>query len=262
MNEASRQFMAEMQGKLTQYFSGEEIETLTFVLGIDYDTLRGGTKPTKVNSLLVEMARNGRLEDLLRETRRTRGNVVWPDVPADFELPQGASGSETDGATIYHIASLNTGGGAFVGGNVTAAGDVHAGAKSVAGDEIKGSKYVLSGDFRGAMLNIESRLDNVTQTIGGMPAIRPDQKEQLAQLVAELKRVLNQIAPQQAAEAETLARRIGALADEATVPSPDREAVRELSDIVRRAAARLAPTVPTVMTLVASIIELVAAIIK
>ena len=261
MNEASRQFMAEMQDKLTQYFSGEEIETLAFVLGVDYDSLRGGTKPTKVNSLLAFVARNGRLVALLAEARRQRVNVVWPDVPADFQLPQGAGGSETDGATIYNIAALNTGGGAFVGGNVSATGDVNAGAKSVAGDEIKGSKYVLSGDFRGAMLNIESRLDNVTQTIGALPTVRPDQKEQLVQLVAELKRVLNQIAPQQAPEAETLVRRIDALAEEAAAANPDREAVGELGDIVKRAAARLASTVPTVMTLVASIIELVAAII-
>lgn len=261
MNEASREFLAEMQGKLSQYFSGEEIETLAFVLGVDYDSLRGGTKPTKINSLIAEMARNGRLESLLREARRQRTNVTWPDVPADFALPQGSSGSETAGATIYHIASLNTGGGAFVGGSVTAGGDVEAGSKNVGGDEIKGSKYVMSGDFRGAMLNIESRLDNVTQTLGALPAAQPDQKEQLAQLVAELKRVLNQIAPQQASEAETLVRRIGALADEATAAHPDREAVRDLGEIVKRAAAKLAPTVPTVMTLVASIIELVAAII-
>ena len=261
MNEASREFLAEMQGKLSQYFSGEEIETLAFVLGVDYDSLRGGTKPTKINSLIAEMARNGRLESLLREARRQRTNVTWPDVPADFALPQGSSGSETDGATTYHIAPLNTGGGAFVGGSVTAGGDVEAGSKNVGGDEIKGSKYVMSGDFRGAMLNIESRLDNVTQTLGALPAAQPDQKEQLAQLVAELKRVLNQIAPQQASEAETLVRRIGALADEATAAHPDREAVRDLGEIVKRAAAKLAPTVPTVMTLVASIIELVAAII-
>ncbi len=262
MNSNSRQFLADLQGKLSQYFNIEEIETLTFMLGIDYDTLRGGTKPTKVNSLIADVARNGRLEELLREVRRLRGNVTWPVVPADFELPQGAAGSEADGATIYHIGTLNTGGGGFVGGNVHGAGDLHLGARHVAGDEVKGNKYVFSGDFRGAMLNIESRLDNVTQTIGALPTARPDQKEQLAQLVAELKRVLNLIPPQQVPEAEALARRVAALADEAAAPSPDRQAIDELGEIVKRAAGKLASSVPTVMTLVASIIELVAAIIE
>ena len=172
MNEASREFLAEMQSKLSQYFSGEEIETLAFILGVDYDSLRGGTKPTKVNALIADIARNGRLENLLREARKQRANVVWPAVPADFTLPQGASGSESDGATIYQIGSLNTGGGAFIGGGVTAGGSVNAGHTAVAGDEIKGSKYVMSGDFRGAILNIESRLDNVTQSLQAAPTIR------------------------------------------------------------------------------------------
>lgn len=262
MNEASREFLAEMQGKLSQYFSGEEIETLAFVLGVDYDALRGGTKPTKVNSLISDLARNGRLDDLLREVRKQRANVNWPDLPPNFTLPQGASGSETDGATIYQIGSLNTGGGAFIGGGVTAAGDVNAGQKSVAGDEIKGSKYVMSGDFRGAILNIESKLDNVTQSFAAMPNARPDQKEQLAQLVAELKRVLGSIAPEQAPDAETLVRRVGVLAEEATAANPDPQSVSDLGDLVKRAAGKLASTLPNVMTLVASIIELVAAIIK
>ena len=262
MNEASRQFLADLQGKMSQYFNGEEVETLAFVLGIDYESLRGGTKPTKINSFIYDAARNGRLSELLAELARQRGNVTWPAVPPDFTLPQGTAGSETDGATIYHIASLNTGGGAFVGGSITAGGDVNAGAKTVHGDEIKGSKYIMSGDFRGAMINIESRLDNVTQIIGQSPHAQPDQKEQLEQLIAELKRALNQIAPQQAAEAETLVRRIGALAEEATAINPDREAVNELGEIARRAAAKLASSVPTVVTLVASIIELVAAMVS
>lgn len=261
MNETSRQFLADLQGKMSQYFNGEEVETLAFVLGIDYDSLRGATKPTKINSLISDAARNGRLEELLREVKRQRGNVAWPAMPTDFSLPQGTAGSESDGATIYHIASLNTGGGAFVGGNITAGGDVNAGAKTVHGDEVKGSKYVMSGDFRGAMVNIESRLDNVTQVVGKSAVGRPDQKEQLEQLIVELKRALNKVPPQQAGEAETLARRIGALAEEATAASPDREAVDELGEIARRAAGKLAASVPTVMTLVASIIELVGAMV-
>ncbi len=112
MNEASRQFMADLQGKLSQYFNIEEIETLTFVLGIDYDSLRGGTKPTKVNSLISDVARNGRLEELLREVRRLRGNVTWPDMPAGFELPLDAAGSEADGVAkplfLHLVEGLNS----------------------------------------------------------------------------------------------------------------------------------------------------------
>ncbi len=262
MNEESRRFLADLQGKLSQYFNGDEIETMAFVLGVDYESLRGGTKPTKVNSLIFDLARNGRLDDLLGEARKQRANVGWPDIPQNFTLPQGASGSETDGATIYHIGSLNTGGGAFVGGGISAGGDVNAGQKSVGGDEIKGSKYVMSGDFRGAILNIESRLDNVTQSLTAMPQARLDQKEQLANYITELKRLLGRISPEQVPDAETLVRRVSALAEEATAANPDRESLTELGEIVKRAAGKLSSAVPGVMTLVASIIELVAALVK
>jgi len=257
MNEASRQFLAELQGKLTQYFNGEEIETLAFVLGVDYDSLRGGTKPTKVNSLISDLARNGRLDQLLIETKKQRANVTWPDIPADFTLPQGTAGSETDGATVYQIQNLHTGGGAFIGGGVTAGGDVNAGQKRVAGDEIGGSKYVMSGDFRGAVLNIESRLDGVSQSIGAAPSMMPNQREELERLMADLKTALSRVPPEHMPAAETLARRIDALAEEATADQPDQETITDLGDIARRAAGKLADVVPGIARVVAVIVEIV-----
>ena len=84
----------------------------------------------------------------------------------------------------------------------------------------------------------------------------------MAQLVGELKQTLGGISPEQLPDAETLVRRVGALAEEATAANPDREAVAELGEIVRRAAGKLASSMPTVATLVASIIELVAALVR
>ena len=80
MNEESRLFLADVQSKLNTYFSGEEIETLAFVLGIDYDALRGGTKPTKVNALILDAARKGQIAQLLGWARRERTNVTWPEM--------------------------------------------------------------------------------------------------------------------------------------------------------------------------------------
>jgi hypothetical protein len=259
MDEASRQFLAELQNKMSQFFSGEEIETLAFILGVDYDSLRGNGKPTKINALILDVARNGRMELLLAEVRRQRTNVQWPNAPADLTLPQ--SSDSAAGATVYHIGSLHTGGGAFIGGGVQAGGDVQAGQKSVGGDEIKGNQYVMSGDFRGAILNIESRLDNVTQSLSAMPTAQPDQRAQLAQLMDDLKRALAAVPPEQLADAQTVARRVENLAEEATAANPDREAIADLGEIVQRAAGKLANAVPNVLSLVASIIELVAALV-
>ena len=255
MNEESRLFLADVQSKLNTYFSGEEIETLAFVLGIDYDALRGGTKPTKINSLIMDAARKGQLGPLLAWAREERSNVTWPDAPVRLELPAGAA--EEGGATVFQIGTLNTGGGGFFAGPVSAGGDVQAGRKDVAGDEIKGSKYVMSGDFRGAVLNIESRLENVVQTLGAMPHAAPDQRQELARLVGELKVALAQVSPEAVGDAANLTKRVEALAEEAAGDAPDPEYVRDLGESLKRAAGKL----PGIATLVAAIVELVAAIV-
>ena len=255
MNEESRLFLADVQSKLNTYFSGEEIETLAFVLGIDYDALRGGTKPTKINSLLMDAARKAQLGPLLAWAREERTNVTWPDAPARLELPAGAA--EEGGATVFQIGTLNTGGGGFFAAPVSAGGDLQAVRKDVGGDEIKGSKYVMSGDFRGVVLNIESRLDNVTQTLGALPNAAPDQRQELARLVGELKAALAQVPPEAVGDATNLTKRVEALAEEAAGDAPDPEYVRDLGESLKRAAGKL----PGIATLVAAIVELVAAIV-
>ena len=144
--------------------------------------------------------------------------------------------------------TINTGGGAYFGGPVTAAGDIQAGRKTVGGDEIKGSKYVMSGDFRGAVLNIESRLDNVTQTLGAMPNAAPDQRQELARLVGELKTALAAVPPEAVSDATNVTKRVEALAQEATGDAPDPELVRGLGESLKRAASKLANSLPGVAT--------------
>ena len=88
---------------------------------------------------------------------------------------------------------INTGGGAYIGGGIHSGGDVVVGDRTVGGDAIKGSKYEMSGDFRGAVLNIESQLANVTQTILAAPvgdAVgRADLNGLVASLQAEIERL-------------------------------------------------------------------------
>ncbi len=113
--------------------------------------------------------------------------------------------------------TINTGGGAYVGGNISAGGDVNLGAKTVGGDEIKGSKYVMSGDFRGAVLNIESQLSNVTQSILASAVGGPAERADLNSLVAALQAELERLPASHAADAEVITVRLakvtGALAD-------------------------------------------------
>lgn len=256
MNQPSRAFLADMQSKLCTYFDGDEIQTMSFVLGVDYDTLRGATKPTKVNSLLTHVGRLGRLPELLTYADMNRNNVDWPDLPADFELPQGVAGSETDGATVYHIGTLNTQGGAFVSATSVSGSDF-SNAKTIQGDAIAGSKNTLSGNFSNTMVNIDSRLDRVTQTIQAMPNAAPEQKSRLLDLVGQLRQALATLPAGQAQDAVSITKRVEALAQEASSDLPDPEYINDLAESLKRAAEKVAIAAPIVAAIINSIIELV-----
>ena len=104
--------------------------------------------------------------------------------------------------------TIQTGGGAYVGGSVQAGGDVNLGGKTVGGDVIGGSKYVMSGDFRGAVLNIESQLSNVTQSILAAPVGDATEKADLNSLIAGLQAEIERLPVERAGEAEAVTARL------------------------------------------------------
>jgi hypothetical protein len=79
----------------------------------------------------------------------------------------------------------------------------------------------------------------------------------LARLVGELKTALAQVPPAAVGDATNLTKRVEALAEEAAADAPDPEYVRDLGESLKRAAGKL----PGIATLVAAIVELVAAIV-
>lgn len=251
MNEASRRFMDEMQGKLTTWFSGEEIETLAFVLGVDYDTLRGQTKPTKVNALLYEMARNGRLPDLLERVGRERANVAWPELPRNFELPQGAAGSETGGTTVYNIHGTGSGT-TFIGSPVSSDRDVNIGGGSAAGGA---QRQELAGDYRGKTVNVDSRARS-----GGDPRAWLNARAQLLVKAGEMKATIAALPAGHAADAATLNRRLDALIEELSADGSDPETVADLASAAQRAAGKLTAVAPSLEGQAAALVDLAAAV--
>jgi len=147
--------------------------------------------------------------------------------------------------------TVNTGGGAYVGGNITAAGDVNLGAKSVGGDEIRGSKYVMSGNFQGAVLNIESHLSNVTQAIVAAPVGDAVQRADLNSLIAALQAEIVAVPPTRAAEAEALAARLERMT--AALAEGDTALVGISGAALERAAAPLADVRPGISVVVGQI---------
>jgi len=63
--------------KLNQYFDREELITLCFGLGIDYDNLRGEGKAAKARELVQYCERHGLTEKLVQACARSRPQVSW-----------------------------------------------------------------------------------------------------------------------------------------------------------------------------------------
>lgn len=63
---------------LNQFFDEEEVREIAFAVGVDFDALIGESKRGKVLSLVQEMDRQNRLDQLHNEVRKRRPNVDWP----------------------------------------------------------------------------------------------------------------------------------------------------------------------------------------
>ena len=72
-------------------FDREELRTLCFDLGLNYDDLPGEGRAAKARELVARMHQLGRIPDLIKIGARMRSDVVWesPEPPPD---PPGEDG--------------------------------------------------------------------------------------------------------------------------------------------------------------------------
>jgi len=68
---------------LVQHFNEEELRTLCFDLGVDYDSLSGKGKEAKARELVSRLERRGELDKLIAACHHRRPNAHWAkEVPA------------------------------------------------------------------------------------------------------------------------------------------------------------------------------------
>ena len=94
---------------LLRHFNLDELRTLCFRLGIDFDSVEGSAKAGKARELLLDMNRRGRLNELVDEVQLMR-----PDVK--FELP---GSSETSSASAAQAADSTPADGSRLAEDVT-----------------------------------------------------------------------------------------------------------------------------------------------
>jgi hypothetical protein len=79
-------YLRQLRQLIDEHFNLEEIKTLTFDLGLDYEHLAGETRPSKIVSLLLYLVRRGELSNLIDLLYIQRQSVQWPDMPPDTIL--------------------------------------------------------------------------------------------------------------------------------------------------------------------------------
>lgn len=160
---------------------------------------------------------------------------------------------------------INTMGAAYVGGNVkTNGGDFYGGSKVVYGDEVRGDKVggdkvqgdqvVMSGDFRGAIVNVKSRLEEVSQMINSLSHGDDKQKEMLNQLIEQLIAELEKTPPEHVKEAEKVSKRVEAMARELDEEEPDKEMVEITGESLKKAAQNIAGILPNAIDIATKIV--------
>lgn len=236
--------MVQLRQTLSSRLNSDELRTLCFDMGIDYETLAGSNKPALVRELLLYCERRGKLAELVERIVAT-----WPDEAWTQPLNNdpSAPSSAPPQAAQYQVH------GDYVAGDKVA-GDKIMGDKRY-GTIVAGDQFNLSGDFSGAILNIKSTLRDVTQRIGAAPHGDTAAKEQLTQLLTQLSAEL-QHAPAGAEDAaEVVAEMAKQAVERATHAKPNKSLVQISADGLQQAAQNLAAVLPTILPIATQIAD-------
>ena len=123
---ACTRFLVLLEQRAARYLSHDQLEAIPLLMRLDVQ-LRPHGKRAKARALAAAAEEAGRLEELVGQLRELRPQVRWPAVSHGHPETGEATAAPV---TVYQIGEVNTGGGAFFGGPVSAGGDVNAGADS------------------------------------------------------------------------------------------------------------------------------------
>ena len=102
------EWRTQLRENLVRYFDDEELRTLCYDLGVDYDDLRGEGKAAKARELVTFLDHRNRIAELVKKCSELRPNVVWSlTEPIDESLRSQASQSELSPKKSVQIGELS-----------------------------------------------------------------------------------------------------------------------------------------------------------
>jgi septation ring formation regulator EzrA len=115
-------------------------------------------------------------------------------------------------------------------------------------------RFNMSGDFRGAILNIKSTLNNVQQSVGELRTDNQAAKEELQALISQLNETLQRVPLEKSEDAEAVAQTAQILVETAQAEKPNQTSIKITGEGLKQAAQNLADVLPSVVTIATQII--------
>jgi ElaB/YqjD/DUF883 family membrane-anchored ribosome-binding protein len=120
----------------------------------------------------------------------------------------------------------------------------------------QGNTYNLS-NFQVGILNIESTLSNVTQSVGNIPNIDQSTRDELKQLMEQLNTVLQKISAEKIEDAEAVADTAKDLVENISKDKPNKAKIQITLAGLKQAAENIAKVVPDVLPIAIQITSVV-----
>ncbi|NJK81886.1 MAG: hypothetical protein HC914_19300 [Chloroflexaceae bacterium] len=121
---------------------------------------------------------------------------------------------------------------------------------------IMGDQINIS-NVQNSILNIKTQLANVTQTVEGMQGIDENAKQELIEVVEQLRELLEKVPPEHIEDAETAVQRVNAIVKELSSSNPDKEIVSVNAESLKKAAQNIDAVMPQVFNIVMKFLNLV-----
>lgn len=121
---------------------------------------------------------------------------------------------------------------------------------------VMGNKYSF-GNVTGSNVNVDSVLNQAVQSIGAASSVNDTEKQQLTELIEQLKNELQKTPSEKKDEADALAKIAKTLIEEGTEVQPNKTMVQITADGLKKAAENIASVMPSVLTIASSIIRTV-----
>lgn len=176
-------YLAQLHQLINDHFNLAEIQDLCLRLNVDYESIAGEEKPSRIRALLLGLGRNGQLPGLITIAQQLRPHINWPPVPDDFQLPESLALEQSTPTSQYHVY-----------------GDIVYG-DGVAGDKVIGDKHE---HHHQTTFEQQEQLVNTQYNVAGnlivankvrLPLQRPPRAEHFIDRKQELTKLLEDLRP-------------------------------------------------------------------